>query len=156
MEDSDSDAHFYSKEEAMEEIIADLAEISDTESVASDNKTQATENTDKMKKNLLKKPKDDNYVKYFIVRGKKKVKIECYGTTSNPGNLIRCPYSGIRGNDRVGSYDENHYFKVNLPCISKGDNHMSFYYDTPEAFERHHVTVLSKEIKDRWYEHRQK
>lgn len=156
MESSDSDAKFYSKEEALEEIMTGLAEVSDTESETSDNRTQVTENTEKMKKFFLKKPKDENYVKYFIIRGDKKIKIECYGTTTNQGNLIRCPYSGIRGNDRVGSYDENHYFKVNLPCISKGDNHMSFYYDTPEAFERHHVTVLSKEIKDKWYERRQK
>jgi len=151
MEMNDSDAHLYSKEGTIQEYLADLEEVSDTESVKSvAGKSENTESSNKMKK-LLNKPKDDGYFKYNIMKGKKIIKIECYGTGTNTGNLIRCPYSGIRSNDRVGSSDEINYFRAHMPCITKGDNHMYFYYDTPEAFERHHLTILSKEIKDRWY-----
>ena len=152
----DSDAHIYSKEEVIQNFVDDLEEISDTESVESgDDKTVHTENSEKMKKLLRSsRPKDECYVKYYTLRGKKNIKIECYGTIQNVGNYIRCPYSGIRGNDKIGSRNENLYFKAVLPCVSKGDISMAFYYDTPEAFERHHLVVLSPEIKNKFYERR--
>lgn len=154
MEATDSDAHVYNKEETLREYMADLEEISDTASNVSDEvKSENSEISIKVRRGISK-PKDECYIKYIIFIGDKKVKIECYGTVSNVGNYIRCPYSGIRSNDKVGSIDENHYFKAHLPFISKGDNHMTFYYDTPEAFERHHMTILSKEIKNRWYAQR--
>lgn len=154
MEDiQDSDAHIYSKEEVIQNFIDDLEEISDSESVKSDDKTVKTENSEKIKK-LLNKPKDSGYVKYHLLRGKNNIKIECYGTVQNVGNYIRCPYSGIRGNDKVGSRHENYYFKASMPFVSKGDVNLAYYYDTPEAFERHHLVVLSQDIKDKFYERR--
>tara|TARA_B110000483_G_C17992640_1_gene464134 strand:+ start:302 stop:778 length:477 start_codon:yes stop_codon:yes gene_type:complete len=151
--DTDIDAHIYSKEETIQSFIDDLEEISVNETVKDDEQSINTENSDKLKKLLKRKnTSDDGYFKYNIIKGKKNIKVECYGTVQNIGNLIRCPYSGVRGNDRVGSGDENYYFKAMLPCISKGNNTMAFYYDTPEAFERHHLAVLSQDIKDKFYE----
>lgn len=154
MEDiQDSDAHIYSKEEVIQNFIDDLEEINDSESVKSDDKTVKTENSDKIKK-LFNKPKDSGYIKYHLIRGKKNIKIECYGTVQNIGNYIRCPYSGIRGNDKIGSRYENYYFKAAMPFVSKGNVNLAYYYDTPEAFERHHLVVLSQDIKDIFYERR--
>jgi len=149
---SDSDAHIYSKEEVIQSFIDDLEVISDTESNISDEeKTVRTENSEKIRK-ILRLHKDAGYIKYVIIKGKKQIKIECYGTVQNTGNYIRCPYTGIRSNDRVGSNDENYYFKAALPGIGKGDVNFAYYYETPEAFERHHLVILSQDVKNKFYE----
>ena len=148
---TDSDAHIYSKEEALQSFIDDLEEVSDTASNHSEEEKSVKSETSERIKKLLKRPKDAGYTKYYIMKGKKKIKVECYGTVLNVGNYIRCPYTGIRGNERVGSNDENIYFKAVMPCISNGDDNVAYYYDTPEAFERHHLVILSQETKDRFY-----
>ena len=37
-----------------------------------------------------------------------------------------------------------------MPCIGNGDVNVAYYYDTPEAFERHHLVILSQEVKDKF------
>ena len=58
----------------------------------------------------------------------------------------------MRTTDRVGSANENFYFKARLPSISNGDVPLTLYYTTPDSFERHHFTTLPQEIKNAWYE----
>lgn len=95
---------------------------------------------------------DKGYVVYFFNKKNIKIKIESYITDCNIGTLIRCPFTGIRCGDRVGSAKENLYFKVKMPCITKGDINGSLFYTTPDSFERHHFCKVPQEIKNKWYE----
>lgn len=145
----------YTKEEMLESYMNDLEVIKDDESVKSETKTVMSDVSDSIKKfsTMRKSVKGDvGYHKYFIERGNKKIRIELYGTKLNIGSYIRCPITGIRLDDKVGSLQENNYFKVNMSSITNGDENMSFFYNTPEEFERHHLVILPQYIKNDWYE----
>ena len=87
-----------------------------------------------------------------IIKKNKNYKIELLSTNTNVGSLIRCPFTGIRYSEVVGSEDENLFFKVRMPCISDGKDCVTLYYSSPESFERHHLTILSKDVKKSWLE----
>jgi len=96
--------------------------------------------------------KDPYYHKYTVNKKGMLIKVESYSTKNMPGSLIRCPYTGIRSNDRVGSSDENFYFKVSMPSISKGDDAVVYFYNSPEDFERHHLISLPQETKKKFHD----
>ena len=79
-----------------------------------------------------------------------KIKVEVYSTKSGVGTLIRCPFTGMRTNDRVGSFEENYYFKVRFPVVGNGDEPVTLYYTTPESYERHHMCDLGEKSKEDW------
>jgi hypothetical protein len=57
---------------------------------------------------------------------------------------------------KVGSYDEDLYYKV-IVCTgenTKAHEPIVLYYNNPEQFERHHGVVISNEDKNKWYEKR--
>jgi len=89
-----------------------------------------------------------------IVRtiNRKKVAIRFYHTRTTPGSTIRNAVTGqYETNFRVGSKDEDLYFKV---CNSYGykdsrDPYILFF-DNPEQYERLFCCSLSADIKEAW------
>jgi hypothetical protein len=103
---------------------------------------------------------DKYYEKYSIpfkdiwTDGKyyKKITIENYGSGPS-GTPIRNAVTGIRTNFIVGSKDEDLFFKVNK---TTGNNQrkepLILYYDSPEQYEKHHLTSVQNVIKKKWIE----
>ena len=143
------------KEDRINEMLDDLSdastnneeemEIENEESINDDRRIRRSDR-EKIKKD------DPGYFKYIIEKKDVKVKVEVYSTRTQQGSLIRCPFTGIRYSEVVGSEDENLFFKVRMPCISDGKDGVTLYYSSPESFERHHLTILSKDIKKAWLE----
>jgi hypothetical protein len=81
----------------------------------------------------------------------KKKKIEFY-TSGDRGTRIRDAVTGIYYNDKVGSFNENKFFKVSLAtgqCTSKNGSHMLFY-QTPQQHMAHFDTPLNPAIIKKW------
>jgi hypothetical protein len=85
---------------------------------------------------------DGKYRKYIMV--------DNYG--SGPyGSLVRNAVTGITYNIKVGSKDEDLLFKVNLTtCHPKRREPLTLYYDSPEEYEKHHLTYVPNVIKEKW------
>jgi len=143
------------KEDRINEMLDDLsdAESNNEDEVQTENEESIDDNR-KMRRSERDKIKksDPGYFKYIIERKDLKVKVEVYSTNTNVGSLIRCPFTGIRYSEVVGSEDENLFFKVRMPSISDGKDCVTLYYSSPESFERHHLTILSKDVKKSWLE----
>lgn len=144
------EAPVYSKEEFMNSF---QEEIVDTKSESSE-ESHFTETSQKKKVSSISKRGFSGYQCYYIERKRKKIKVEYFSTSCRPGTFIICPLTGVKLNDRVGSLQEKLYFKVRMNNLSKGDEPLTVYYDTPDAFERHHLERLSQKIKDQWVENR--
>ena len=96
---------------------------------------------------------------YFIVKRypnmkssmKQFIKIGYYMTNRCPGASIRNAVSGLyESNHKVGSIDEDLFFKV---AMCTGENKTStnmLFYDSPEQYERHFMCSISTATKDRW------
>ena len=76
--------------------------------------------------------------------------VELYSTHCNPGRLIRNPVSGCRTTDRVGSLAERTYFRVRMTTVGDGAEPVTLYYDSPETYETHMHTTVSRDIKKEW------
>ena len=76
--------------------------------------------------------------------------VELYSTRSSPGHLIRNPISGSRSNDRVGTKAERAYFKIRMTSVGDGVEPVTLYYDSPNTYEKHMHTTVSKNIKKAW------
>lgn len=76
--------------------------------------------------------------------------VELYSTRCNPGRLIRNPVSGARSKDRVGSLAERTYFRVRMTTVGDGIEPVTLYYDSPETYEKHMHTTVSRDIKKEW------
>ena len=76
--------------------------------------------------------------------------VELYSTRCNPGHLIRNPISGSRSNDRVGTKAEHTYFKIRMTSVGDGVEPVTLYYDSPDTYEKHMHTKVSKNIKKEW------
>ena len=76
--------------------------------------------------------------------------VELYSTRCNPGHLIRNPISGSRSNDRVGTKAERTYFKIRMTTVGDGVEPVTLYYDSPDTYEKHMHTKVSKNIKREW------
>jgi len=86
-------------------------------------------------------------------RNYKKTKIGFYNTNSTPGFYIRNAISGNRYKYKVGSYDEDLFFKVTVATGEIGENHPAIlFYLYPEEFEKHMFSNVSEEKKKEWYE----
>jgi hypothetical protein len=80
------------------------------------------------------------------------VNVEIYSGYDNPGMPIRDAITGNRYHKyKVGTRDENLFFKVGLVTGEKGlrENRL-FFFDTPEQYERHMHCVLDAKIKNDW------
>ena len=82
---------------------------------------------------------------------KKKKMIGCY-TSGDRGTRIRDAITGLHYNDKVGSFNEDKFFKVSLAtgqCKSKNGFHMLFYL-TPQQYMSHFGVQLHPDIIRKW------
>jgi len=112
---------------------------------------------DRRKKMLDEIKKSDPGYRCFTAynENKERVKVEVYSTDTTPGLKIRDPITGSRLNQRVGSYDENLFFKVRMTTLKDNSITTTVYYDSPEAFERHQYATVSDDTKLKWVEQHQ-
>jgi hypothetical protein len=94
------------------------------------------------------------YRKTLRKNGKmKNQKIDIY-TSGDFGSQIRDATSGNYYSERVGSLGEHLFFKVGLStgeCKSKNGSNTLFFL-SPEQYEKHLLTTVSEDIKNRWLE----
>jgi hypothetical protein len=90
---------------------------------------------------------------YYVTNrrsGSRMKDVELYSTRCNPGRLIRNPITGCRTNDRVGTLAERKYFRVRMTTVGDGIDPVTLYYDSPQTYEKHMHTTVSKDIKKEW------
>lgn len=81
----------------------------------------------------------------------KKTEIGLYCSSSTPGSVIKDAIQGSScGMFRVGSRDEDLFFKVKISTGEVGRNGDIFFFDSPEQYERHLKDVISQSIKEAW------
>jgi hypothetical protein len=80
--------------------------------------------------------------------------VEIYGGSDCIGAPIRNAITSVRFPQyRVGSKDENLFFKVVIATGEKGlRGNRAFYFDDPEQYERHMQNTVSEKIKSAWSE----
>ena len=94
---------------------------------------------------------DKNYDKYKIVVGNTIYSIENFGSGAH-GSRIRNAVTGAFYTYLVGSADEDKLFKVADSTGRNGRREpLMLFYTTPEEYERHHVTTLSADVKNKWW-----
>lgn len=94
---------------------------------------------------------DKDYRKAFRTIKGKKTEIGMYSTSSTPGTMIRDAIHGKKcAPFRVGSRDEDLFFKVKLSTGDISRNSDTFYFDSPEQYERHLMDTISQPIKEAW------
>ena len=82
----------------------------------------------------------------------KRTKVEFYTSNLSPGSAIRDAITGEYMPHKVGSLDEELYFKVALTsgeCKSKNGSNKLFY-SSPEAYMNHLQEEVSMEILKKW------
>ena len=80
----------------------------------------------------------------------KHITVENYGSGSHR-TLIRNAVTGARYDILVGSIDEDILFKVIDASGRNGRREpLMLYYDSPEQYEKHHLTIVSTEVKQIW------
>lgn len=93
----------------------------------------------KIKRVVNKVLPDGKYYKYKY--------IEMYAS-GDTGQRIRNAITGITHDDKVGSKQEDLYFKAkSVGNLKIG----SLFYESPEQFEKHQFMTLNNEIKEKWY-----
>lgn len=79
------------------------------------------------------------------------VYIELYSTKNTPGHLIRDATSGSRIADcKVGSAKEEMFFKVKIATGEVGSESLTFFFNSPEHYERHMKGTISQPAKEAW------
>jgi hypothetical protein len=86
----------------------------------------------------------------FIKRGKKKI---YFYTSGDIGSNIRNALNGEFYSDKVGTVNEDYYFKV---LLSTGDfkspnNSKTLFYNGPNEYENHFNVKLEQQVVDKWY-----
>jgi len=101
---------------------------------------------------------NNNYEKYTIpfnniwVDGKfyKRITIKNYGSGCQGSRIINA-VTGTKYNIKVGSSEENIFFKVTDATAFNGRNEpLMLYYDSPEQYENHYFTNVSPDVKQQW------
>jgi len=82
---------------------------------------------------------------------KRNFAIQFFATRNNPGARIRNALTGFSEKHRVGSCNEDLYFKV-THATGEFDNResLTLFYDSPEQYEKHWNMRLSQEDKEHW------
>jgi len=96
---------------------------------------------------------------YFKIKGNKKgiPSITGFSTSILPGTTIRngvtgaleCNYIG-KPIYKVGTLDENLFFKANISVNGITGTPRILFYDSPEQYERHFKINLSIDTKNKW------
>ena len=124
-----------------------------------DDFTMTSENTSDTNNSLFstknKKEKNEKHkhglvkVKYLI--NKKHTTFYVYNSGFIPNSYIRDAITGYKYNKKIGTKDENLFFKVIMPGINPKKREPIFlFFDSPESFERFFIMKCSTEIKNRW------
>jgi len=96
---------------------------------------------------------DKHYHKLTRKVNNKDFSIEIYSTNVTPGTMIRDAITGSRYTQyRVGSMNENLFFKVSIATGETGKDGALFFFDSPEQYERHfkNIISISQSEKERW------
>ena len=85
-----------------------------------------------------------------IVKKRKMVYYELYGS-GDMNARIRHAITGFKTNHIVGSKDEDLYFVVSdARGLTKTQNPLTLYFDSPEQYEKHCYTTVPECIKSAW------
>lgn len=105
----------------------------------------------KIKKKKVKHDKQDKGIrKIKTTNGENLV---YFATSMLPGNSIRdAVYGTYIHEDKVGSNNEDLYFKVAYADNGSKQNVDKLFYDNPEQFENHMKTIVPTYIKQHWAE----
>ena len=79
----------------------------------------------------------------------KNVEIEVYGTGSQESQ-IRNAETGEYYKYKVGTMDEDLFFKVMISNGESTSGPLTLFYDSPEHYERHQYVDLDSHSKKRW------
>ncbi len=89
-------------------------------------------------------------------KDKKPHNVEVF-VSGDQGSTIRNAISGsYYYGDKVGSKQEDLYFKVSISTGELGKEPVILFYDTPEQYERHMYTVVDPVSKQLWLEKQMK
>ena len=100
------------------------------------------------------KNSDPDYYAYKHLVDFKEKKVEVYSTNMCKNGYIRHAISGARCPHRIGTPQEDLYFKAS-DVFTTHSNYAEYgprklYYYSPEEFERHHNITISQNIKEDW------
>ena len=112
------------------------------------------ENNNKVKKimnNVYQSNKGFHLIKRQS-KDKKSHNVEIF-VSGDQGSTIRNAISGsYYHGHRVGSKQEDLYFKVSISTSELGRESVVLFYDTPEQYERHMYVTVEPESKQAWLE----
>jgi hypothetical protein len=115
----------------------------------------STINSDKYEqKRLIKEFKNLDRGYHKLKKGPlRKHTIEIYHTSNTPDSHIRHAITGERYKWRVGKRQEEElFFAITLSTGEIPNGPYTFFYDTPEQFEKHHSIALPEKAKQKWYD----
>jgi hypothetical protein len=98
----------------------------------------------------FKRPITADWCQYYD-EDKTSVLVEVYETNTTPNFKIRDAITGVYYNYRVGSKDENRFYKVCWATGYKGrQSPMVLFFNGPNEFERHMLIKLKDKDKMEW------
>lgn len=115
------------------------------------NKEKVTELLNEPNKYVYKK-KVNKEVNDEVIRVNKKITMYSSG---GQGSYIVNPIDNTLYNARVGSKEENNFFKVRFTAKrfpGKENDIITLYYESPYVYERHHHTTLPLHTIKKWEE----
>ena len=121
-----------------------------------DTSCDSSNDHNKIMENAKKLDKGYNKIYRNVIRsdGKvKRTKVEIY--TSRPNGKIRNAETGEYYKYKVGTMDEDLFFKVMISTGEVPSGPLTLFYDNPEHYERHQYLELDDLIKKRWEVERQ-
>jgi len=144
--DNDQPQEEMTFEEMMGEDLPHQTFLDDDFTCVSESETTLSSKVGGFNKKNKKDRKSDKVIKYVQNR---KVIIEMFSTSDTTGAPIRSATDGIIYTPlRVGSLGENLFFKVRNTTSKDGVK--SYYYSTPEEYERHTLNTVTDDIKKTW------
>jgi len=148
-----SDDEYYEPE--MNDYEDNFIPFNPRESYLDDSSTDSTLSTNRKKLRKYKdavKSIDKGFRKIKLIdKNKTKFEIELYSTGDCPGTLIRDAFTGSRYNDlRVGSCNEHQFFKTRIVCGTNNAESSTFFFDSPEQFEKIVRTTVLQVDKEKW------
>ena len=81
----------------------------------------------------------------------KKTRIDCY-TSGDSGTNIRNAETGNSYKYKVGSKEEDLFFKVTMATGEITNYRRTFFFSTPMEYEKHLNQSLKDDIKKKWHE----
>lgn len=141
--------------EELEDFYEDDPNINlyETRSYMSDTVRDDDSTTIAKQKKMMKdfKNLDKGYRQISRLQGSRYVNIDLYVTSYVPGSKIRDAITGSRFRDfRVGTKEEDYFFKVKLATGELGRDSGHLFFDTPSQCEKHLKLVLTDTVKQRW------